>query len=45
MSVTVTNALERVKKDGTSFTIIEISGGAELILSQTVNRQHKVDKI
>lgn len=38
--VTVTNALERVKKDGTSFTIIEISGGAELILSQTTQRYY-----
>ncbi len=38
--VTVSNALERVKKDGTSFTIIEISGGAELILSQTTQRYY-----
>jgi hypothetical protein len=38
--VTVTNALERVKKDGTSFTVIEISGGAELVLSQTTQRYY-----
>ena len=38
--VTVTNALERVKKDGTIFTVIEISGGAELVLSQTTQRYY-----
>lgn len=38
--VTVTNALERVKKDGTVFSVIEISGGAELILSQTTQRYY-----
>ena len=38
--VTVTNALERVKKDGTSFTVIEISGGAELVISQTTQRYY-----
>ena len=36
--VTVTNALERVKKDGTTFPVLEISGGAELVLSQTTQR-------
>ena len=36
--VTVTNALERVKKDGTSFTVIEISGNAEMVLSQTTQK-------
>ena len=40
MSVTITNALERVKKDGTTFPILEISGGAELILSQTTQRYY-----
>ena len=38
--VTVTNALERVKKDGSTFTVLEISGGAELILSQTTQRYY-----
>lgn len=38
--VTITNALERVKKDGSTFTVLEISGGAELILSQTTQRYY-----
>jgi hypothetical protein len=38
--VTVTNALERVKKDGTTFPVLEISGGAELVLSQTTQRYY-----
>ena len=38
--VTVTNALERVKKDGTTFPVLEISGGAELVLSQTTRRYY-----
>ncbi len=38
--VTVTNALERVKKDGTTFPVLEISGGAELVLSQTSQRYY-----
>ncbi len=40
MSVTITSALERVKKDGTTFPVLEISGGAELVLSQTTNRYY-----
>ena len=36
--VQITSALERVKKDGSTFTVLEISGGAELILSQTTQR-------
>ena len=40
MSVTITNALERVKKDGSSFAILEISAGAELVLSQTTQRYY-----
>jgi hypothetical protein len=40
MSVTVTNALERVKKDGTTFSVLEISGGVELVLSQTTQRYY-----
>ena len=42
--VTVTNALERVKKDGTPFPVLEISGGAELVLSQTTNRYYATVK-
>jgi hypothetical protein len=38
--VTITSALERVKKDGSTFTVLEISGGAELILSQTTQRYY-----
>ena len=38
--VTVTNALERVKKDGTTFAVLEISGGVELVLSQNTNRYY-----
>jgi hypothetical protein len=38
--VTVTACLERQKKDGTSFTVLEISGGAELILSQKTQRYY-----
>lgn len=33
--VTVTNCLERQKKDGTSFIVLEITGGVELIQSNT----------
>ena len=40
MSVTITSALERVKKDGTTFPVLEISGGAELVLSQTTQRYY-----
>ncbi len=38
--VTVTNALERVKKDGTTFPVLEISGGVELVLSQASQRYY-----
>jgi len=38
--VQITSALERVKKDGSTFTVLEISGGAELILSQTTQRYY-----
>jgi hypothetical protein len=38
--VTVTAALERVKKDGSVFPVLEISGGAELVLSQTTQRYY-----
>jgi len=38
--VTVTACLERQKKDGTSFTVLEISGGVELVLSQGTNRYY-----
>ena len=38
--VQITNALERVKKDGSQFCVLEISGGAELILSQTTQRYY-----
>jgi hypothetical protein len=38
--VQITNALERVKKDGTTFPVLEISGGAELVLSQTSQRYY-----
>jgi hypothetical protein len=36
--VTVTNALEREKKDGSSFAVLEISGNAEMVLSQTTQK-------
>jgi hypothetical protein len=38
--VQITNALERVKKDGTTFPVLEISGGAELVLSQATQRYY-----
>ena len=38
--VTVSACLERQKKDGTMFTVLELSGGAELILSQTSQRYY-----
>ena len=38
--VTVTNALERVKKDGTTFAVLEISGGVELVQSQETKRYY-----
>ena len=38
--VQITNALERVKKDGTKFPVLEISGGAELVLSQSTQRYY-----
>lgn len=38
--VTVTACLERQKKDGTTFAVLEISGGVELVLSQTTNRYY-----
>jgi hypothetical protein len=38
--VTVTNALERVKKEGTKFPVLELSGGVELVLSQTTQRYY-----
>jgi hypothetical protein len=38
--VTVTAALERVKKDGTTFPVLEISSGVELVLSQTTQRYY-----
>lgn len=36
--VTVTQALERVRKDGTPFTVLEISGGVELVQSEKTKR-------
>ena len=38
--VTVTACLERQKKDGSSFTVLEISGGVELVMSQTTQRYY-----
>ena len=38
--VTVTACHERQKKDGTSFTVLEISGGVELVMSQTTQRYY-----
>jgi len=40
MSVTITNALERVKKDGKTFPVLEISGNAEIVLSQTTQKYY-----
>jgi hypothetical protein len=36
--VTVTNCLERQRKDGTQFAVLEISGGVELVQSQATQR-------
>lgn len=36
--VTVTNHVERQRVDGTSFTALEITGGVELVQSQTNGR-------
>ena len=36
--VTVTACLERQKKDGSSFVVLEISGSAEMVLSQTTQK-------
>ena len=33
--VTITNYLERQRKDGSSFVVLEVSGGLELIQSRT----------
>lgn len=38
--VTVTNALERVKTDGSTFPVLELSGGVELVLSQKTQRYY-----
>ena len=38
--VTVTNAIERPKKDGSTFSVLEISGGAELVLSHSTQRYY-----
>jgi hypothetical protein len=38
--VQITNALERVTKEGKTFSVLEISGGAELVLSQTTQRYY-----
>jgi len=38
--VTVTNCLERQKTDGTPFTVLEISGGVELVQSQNTQRYY-----
>ena len=38
--VTVTNSIERSRKDGSTFPVLEISGGAELVLSQTTQRYY-----
>ncbi len=38
--VTVTNCLERQRKDGTSFAVLEISGGVELVQSQATQRYY-----
>jgi hypothetical protein len=38
--VTVTACFDRQKKDGTTFAVLEISGGVELVLSQGSNRYY-----
>lgn len=38
--VTVTNAHERVRKDGTIFAVLEISGGVELVQSQETKQYY-----
>jgi len=38
--VTVTSCLERQRKDGTSFAVLEISGGVELVQSQITQRYY-----
>lgn len=38
--VQITSALERVNKDGSTFTVLEISGSAELVLSQTTQKYY-----
>lgn len=38
--VTVTSCLERQRKDGTTFTVLEISGGVELVMSQKTQRYY-----
>ncbi len=38
--VTVTSCLERQRKDGTSFAVLEISGGVELVMSQKTQRYY-----
>ena len=38
--VTVTACLERQKKDGSTFPVLEISGGVELVMSQTTQRYY-----
>jgi hypothetical protein len=40
MSVTITNVLERVTKEGKAFPVLEISGNAELVLSQTTQKYY-----
>jgi len=36
--VTVTACFERQKRDGSSFVVLEISGSAEMVLSQTTQK-------
>ena len=38
--VQITACLERQRKDGTSFAVLEISGGVELVQSQTTQRYY-----
>ena len=38
--VTVTSCLERQRTDGTTFAVLEISGGVELVQSQTTQRYY-----
>ena len=38
--VTVTSCHERQKTDGSTFVVLEISGGVELVLSQKTNRYY-----